>query len=163
MLIPALFFGYRQVSNELEKKAQQRNKYEIEASARKIVREIGDKRRRSELFFALPKDIVAAFSEPGDAEAFNRILFAAVAESAVYTDAVNRVLKSGGHKAAMQAAMLYCREIDVVKEKNKEEISSMGACLEKFGFQTAVTGDRLTISAGGEQPENASARPAQEN
>jgi hypothetical protein len=163
LLIAALFFGYRQVSSELEKKAQQRKEYEIKASARNIVSKMGEQRRQKELFSELPKDIVAAFAEPRDDEAFNRILFAATADSAVYTDAVSRVLKSGGHQTALQAALLYCRDMDASKEKNKVENSSMGACLEKFGFQTSVTGDHLTISASGEQPEKASAQPTQED
>jgi hypothetical protein len=161
LLIAALFFGYQQVSKELEKKAQQREKYAIEAATRKIVGEMEKQKRLRVSFSELPKDIVVAFAEPGDDEAFNRILFAAVKDSAAYTGAVNRVLKGGGHKTALQAALFYCREIDASRENNKKENFSMGACLEKFGFQTAVTGDSLTISAGGEEPGGTSARSGQ--
>jgi hypothetical protein len=158
LLIPALFFGYRQVVKELDRKDQQRQEYAIKEAVRKME----SQRRMKDLFPDLPKDIVVAFAEPRDDEAFNRMLFAAAENPAVYIGAVNSVLKSGGHKTALQAALLYCREMDASKEKNKVENSSMGACLERFGFQTSVTGDHLTISASGEKPEKASPRPAQE-
>ncbi|MDR2670083.1 MAG: hypothetical protein LBC14_09065 [Desulfovibrio sp.] len=162
LLITALFFGYRQVSKELEKKDGQRVKYEIEASVREITKQAEKKRMLKDLYSDLPKDIIAAFAEPRDTLAVNRIVGAAFEDSSIYINAVYQVLKAGEHKAALQAALLYCSEIDASKEKNKKEHPSMGACLEKFGFKTTVTGDQLTITAGGEQPEKASARPAQE-
>jgi hypothetical protein len=163
LLITALVFGYWQVTEELEKKDQQREEYAIQAAVRETVIKTERQRRLMDLSFALSEDIAAAFAEPRDDGAFNRILFAATEDSAVYIETVNRMLKSGGHKTALQAALLYCREIDASRENNKKDIFSMGACLEKFGFQTTVTGDSLTISGSGEKPERASARPAQEN
>jgi DNA-binding protein YbaB len=163
LLIAALFFGYRQVVKELERKDQQHLEYATKAATREAVRKMESQRRMKDLVPDLPKDIVASFAEPRDDEAFNRMLFAAFENPAVYIGAANNVLKSGGHKTALQAALLYCREIDASKKKNKVENSSIGACLKKFGFQTSVTGDHLTISASGEQSEKASPRPAQED
>ncbi|MDR2161986.1 MAG: hypothetical protein LBO77_07625 [Desulfovibrio sp.] len=158
LLITALFFGYRQVAGELEKKEQKRAEYAVKAAVREIAVKEERQRRLKDLFSDLPQDIVAAFAEPGDSEAFGRIWIAATEDSGLYAGAVNRVLQSGGHKTALQAALLYCREIDPLKGNNKKENLFMGACLEKFGFQTAVTGDSLTISAEGGQPEKAPAQ-----
>ncbi|MDR2605556.1 MAG: hypothetical protein LBC55_09475 [Desulfovibrio sp.] len=161
LLIVALFFGYRQVSRELEKKAQQREEYAIEASVREITKQAEKKRMLKDFYSDLPKDIIAAFAEQRDNPAINRIVGAAFEDSTIYINAVHQVLQDGEHKVALQAALLYCSEIDDSKERNKKEHSSMGACLEKFGFKTAVAGDQLTITAGGEQSEKASARQAQ--
>jgi hypothetical protein len=161
LLIAALFFGYRQVTKELEKKSQQREEYVIEASVREIKKKIEKHKNLKGLSPDLAKDITAAFAVQRENEAFNRIVFAGFEDSDAYVDAVKHILKSGEHKTALQAAMLYCREIDASKERNKKEHATMGTCLEKFGFQTVVSGDHLTISAGGAPPEKTSARPAQ--
>jgi hypothetical protein len=163
LIIAALFFGYRQISKELENKSQQREKYAIEASVREMARKADRQRMLGDLYSDLPKDIRAAFAEPGDSQAFNKILSAAFEDSAVYIDAVKQGIKNGERKTALQAALLYCGEIDALKEKNKKDHASMGACLEKFGFTTVAAGDQLTITAGGELPEKASAQPAQED